>query len=85
MKLGRDIDFGDAQGIGILKFLLLETHRDAHAQDLKRLLFDSSVLKPFFGLIPVVEAFQLQSRRKRKYLQLPVSTFQKCWLSTFQI
>ena len=40
---------------------------------------------PFFGLIPVVEAFQLQSRRKRKYLQLPVSTFQKCWLSTFQI
>ena len=42
-------------------------------------------LKPFFCLIPVVEAFQLQSRRKRKYLQLPASTLQKCWLSTFQI
>ena len=64
-------------------FAVINFHACAGSQTVAILI--ALYLKPFFGLIPVVEAFQLQSRRKRKYLQLPVSTLQKCWLSTFQI
>ena len=41
--------------------------------------------KPLFLLIPLVEAYLLQSRRKRKDLEGPVSACLEFLLSTFQI